>query len=119
MNAQEAQDIIARMVQRIVEQFNPDKIILFGSRAWGTARPDSDADLLVIMPVSGSRRKQAARIDMALAGMGLSKDIVLVTPEEVEQYGDAVGAILRPALRQGKVLYERPAQSGSSRSAMG
>jgi predicted nucleotidyltransferase len=108
MPAKDAQDIIARMVQRIVEEFKPDKVILFGSRAWGTARPDSDADLLVIMPVSGSRRKLAARIDLALAGMGLPKDIVLATPEEVQQYGDTVGAILYPALRKGKVLYERP-----------
>ena len=106
MKGDEAQDIITRMVQRIVEQFNPDKIILFGSRALGTAAPDSDADLLVVMSVSGSRRKMAARIDMALAGMGLPKDIVLVTPEEVERYRDVVGTILRPALRQGKVLYE-------------
>jgi len=107
MSNQDAQEIITCMVQRIVEQFNPDKIILFGSRAWGTAGPDSDADLLVIMSVAGSRRKQAARIDLALAGMGLPKDIVVVTPEEVAKYGDTVGGILRPALRKGKVLYER------------
>jgi uncharacterized protein len=107
MPGQQAQDIIAHMVQRIVEQFHPDKIILFGSHARGTAGPDSDADLLVIMPVCGSRRKLAARMDVAVASMGLPKDIVLVTPEEVERYGDTIGAIIRPALRQGKVLYER------------
>jgi hypothetical protein len=71
------------------------------------------------MPVSGSCRKQAARIDMALAGMGLPKDIVLVTPEEVAQYGDTIGTILHPALRKGKVLYERSAQSRPSRSPVG
>jgi predicted nucleotidyltransferase len=108
-HVQDAEGIIARMVQRIVEQFNPDKVILFGSRAWGTPRPDSDADLLVIMPVSGSRRKLAARIDLALAGAGLPKDIVLVTPEEVERYGNTIGTVLYPALQRGKVLYERSA----------
>ncbi len=118
MDTQKAQDIIAGMVRRIAEQFDPDKIILFGSRAWGTNRPDSDVDLLVIMPVSGSRRKQAARMDLAVAGMGLPKDIVLATPEDVAQYGDVVGAILRPALRQGKVLYERPASPRVSGSSM-
>jgi predicted nucleotidyltransferase len=108
MSEAQAQDIIAHMVQRIVEQFHPDRIILFGSRARGTARPDSDADLLVVMHVSGSRRKMAARLDMALVGVGLPKDIVVVTPEEVERYGDVVGTIIRPALRQGRVLYDCP-----------
>lgn len=107
MPVEPAQVVIATMVQRIVEQFRPDKVILFGSHARGTAGSDSDADLLVIMPVCGSRRKLAARIDAALAGIGLPKDIVLATPDEVEAYGDMIGTVLRAALRQGKVLYDR------------
>lgn len=103
-----AQKIIAEMVWRIVEEFDPDKIILFGSYARGTAGPDSDADLLVVMPVSGSKRKQAAQIDMALAGVGLPKDVILVTPDEVERYRDMLGSIIHPAFEEGKVLYERP-----------
>jgi uncharacterized protein len=47
---------ISEMVRRIVEGFHPDKIILFGSYARGAAGPDSDADLLVVMPVKGSKR---------------------------------------------------------------
>ena len=104
---QEIQGYLDEMVRRIVERFNPDRIILFGSRARGTAGPDSDADLLVVMPVSGSKRKQAAQIDMALAGVGLPKDIIVVTPEEVERYHDVVGTIIGPAIRDGEVLYER------------
>lgn len=107
MEMQEIQGSLDEMVRRIVERFNPDRIILFGSRARGTAGPDSDADLLVVMPVLGSKRKQAAEIDMALAGVGLPKDIILVTPEEVERYHDVVGTIIGPAVRDGKVLYER------------
>jgi len=103
-----AQDIIADMVERIVEGFDPHQIILFGSYARGTAGPDSDVDLLVVMPVEGSRRQQRVAIRVALRGMGLAKDVFVVTPEEVERYGDLVGTLVYPALRDGKVLYERP-----------
>lgn len=103
------QEIISEMVRRIVEDFHPEKIILFGSDAHGTAGPDSDADLLVVMRPSGSKRKTAIQIDLALAGIGLPKDVIVVTPEEVDKYRDTVGTIIYPALREGKVLYERTA----------
>jgi predicted nucleotidyltransferase len=100
---------INEMVRRIVERFHPDRIILFGSHARGTAGPDSDADLLVIMPVTGSRRKQATAIDLALLGVDLPADVLVVSPEEVERNRDRLGTIIGPALREGKVLYERDA----------
>jgi len=53
-----------------VERFNPVKILLFGSYARGTAVPDSDVDLLVVMPVQGSKRKHAVEIYGVLAGIG-------------------------------------------------
>ena len=106
---EQAEAKIREMVRRIVEKFDPDKIILFGSFASGTADGDSDVDLLVIMPVTMSKRKQAAQIDLALADVGLPKDVIMVTPEEVEKYHDVVGSIIYPALREGKVLYERAA----------
>lgn len=109
METQETQKIIDEMVRRIAVQFDPDRIILFGSHARGTAGPDSDADLLVIMPISGSKRRQAAQIDMALAGVGMSKDVIVVTSEEVERYRDVRGNIIYPALREGKIMYERDA----------
>ena len=100
---------IGEMVRRIVEQFDPVKIILFGSFASGTADADSDVDLLVVMNVASSKRKQAAQIDLALADVGLPKDIIVVTPAEAWKYRDVVGSIIYPALREGKVLYERAA----------
>jgi predicted nucleotidyltransferase len=100
-------DEIKEMVRRIVERFDPEKIVLFGSHARGDAEPDSDADILVIMPVKGSRRKKATEIDVALIGVDLPADIIVVTPEEVERNRDAIGGIIRPALTEGKVLYER------------
>ena len=103
------QRAIDEMVRRIVRRFRPEKIILFGSHARGDAGPDSDVDLLVVMRVRGSRRKKATEIELALAGLGVPKDLLLVTPEQVERDRDQLGTIIRPALREGKVLYERSA----------
>lgn len=100
---------IEEMVRRIVAQFSPDRIILFGSHARGTGGPDSDADLLVIMPTQGSRRQQATQIDLALVGVDLPADVIVVTPDDVERNRDQLGTIIRPALQEGKVLYERNA----------
>ena len=95
------------MAQRLVEKFDPEKIILFGSHALGAGGADSDVDLLVIKSVSGSKREERIAMRVAVRGMGIAKDIVLATPEEVAKYQDVVGTIIRSALREGKVLYER------------
>lgn len=98
---------IDAMVSRLVERFAPQQIILFGSHARGTATPDSDVDLLVIMPVIGSKRAKQVEMRVALHDIRVPKDIILVTPEEVDRHRDVVGTIVRPALREGKVLYAR------------
>ena len=105
--ARDVEAKLGEMVRRIVDGFHPQKIILFGSRARGDAAPDSDADLLVVMHVKGSRRRQAARMDEALAGIGLPKDIIIVTPSEFERLRHVVGGIVYPAVREGRVLYDR------------
>ena len=93
-------------VKRIVEQFQPTKIILFGSCARDPAGTDSDVDLLVVMDVKGSKRRQAVEIDLALSDRTFPLDLIVVTPEEFEQYRDVIGHILYPVVREGKVLYE-------------
>lgn len=103
------QVLIEAMVGRIVQQFAPEQIVLFGSCARDAAGPDSDADLLVVMPVEGSIRQQAAAIYSALMDVGMPKDIVVATPEDVARYRNVVGSIIHEALSQGKVLYERAA----------
>lgn len=108
-----AQERIQEMVRRIVARFHPEKIILFGSYARGMAGPDSDVDLLVVKRLTGSKRQEQLAIRLTLRGAGLAKDVVVVTPEEVEDYKDLVGTIIRPALREGKVLYERALQGHS------
>jgi predicted nucleotidyltransferase len=100
---------IDTMVRRIVEQFRPAKIILFGSYANGTARPDSDVDLLVVMAVRGSRHKKAVEIGVALHDIEIAKDLIVVTPEEFEWRKDIIGTIEWPAVREGQVLYAQSA----------
>lgn len=109
LNTPSVQDVIAEMVHRIVSRFNPDKIILFGSHARGQAGPDSDVDLLIVMPSHGSKRERAIEIYGLLAGMGVPKDVIVVTPGEFEAYRDAPGTVIRTARQEGKVLYERAA----------
>lgn len=98
---------IDEMVRRIVEGFDPDRIILFGSHARGTAGPDSDVDLLIVMPVNGSKREKQVEIRVALHDIRVAKDVIVVRPDEVERRRDIPGTIVRPALLEGKVLYAR------------
>src|SRR4030042_600146 len=99
----ESESAIRQAVDRIAKRFHPDKIILFGSRARGQGGLNSDADLLVVMPVEGSKRQQAVQIDLALEGIPIPIDLIVVTPEEVEKYSDVMGTIIREAVREGKV----------------
>ena len=99
--------IIEQMVLRIVERFDPEQIILFGSVVRGNARPDSDLDLLVVMQVEGSRREKAVEIGVAVNDIPMPKDIVVTTPEDFEWQKEIVGTIERPAVREGRLVYAR------------
>lgn len=98
---------IQQMVRRIVSRFHPEKIILFGSHARGHAGPDSDVDLLVVMPFLGSKREKQLEIRLALRNIHVPKDIVVTTPEEFQWRKEVPGTIERPAAREGKILYAR------------
>lgn len=102
-----AADWIPVIVDRLTRQFQPLRIILFGSRARGDHRPDSDVDLLVVMPEIDDRRRTTVAMLSALRDRRVPVDIVVTTPEEIARRGHLVGTILRPALRDGRVLYER------------
>lgn len=107
MTRKQVQRAIDRMVRRIVERFDPERVILFGSHARGDAGLDSDVDLLIVMRVGGSRREKAVEIGVLLHDIRLPKDIVVVTPEAFEWRQHVVGTIEWPAAREGKVLYVR------------
>ncbi|MBI3794985.1 MAG: nucleotidyltransferase domain-containing protein [Nitrospinae bacterium] len=96
------------MAKIIAGHFSPDKIILFGSHAKGKAGLDSDVDLLVVMPVTESKRKKQIEIRLALHGIKISKDIIVTTPEDYEWRKDIPGTVERSAEIDGKLLYARP-----------
>ncbi|MFT5368683.1 MAG: putative nucleotidyltransferase [Candidatus Latescibacterota bacterium] len=98
---------IREISDRIVAQFDPLKVILFGSHARGTATPDSDVDILVVKELHGSKRKERIAIGVALHDIHVPKDILVASPEDVAKFGNTIGTVLHPALQEGKVLYER------------
>src|SRR5260370_271636 len=91
---------IDAMVRRIVERFDPEKIILFGSHGRGTAGPDSDVDFLVVMPVRSSKRDTQIEIRRALEEFRIPKDIIVTTPEDFAWRKEIPGTIERPAARE-------------------
>lgn len=100
-------EIIPTMVDRIVGQFHPTSILLFGSRARGDASESSDVDLLVVMNEVPDKRQAAIEIRRSLSDLPVSKDIVVATQDEVDGRGHVVGTIIHAALREGRVVYER------------
>ncbi len=98
-------DVLAEVVRRIVRVAAPERIVLFGSAARGQAGPDSDLDLLAIKPGHYHRGRLTDAIYRSLIGVGQAVDVVVVTPEDVNRYRDALGLVIAPALREGRVIY--------------
>jgi HEPN domain-containing protein/predicted nucleotidyltransferase len=101
-----AADWIPVIRDRIVAGWQPSRVILFGSHARGTARWDSDIDVLVVLPRTDDQRRVAQEIRDSLADLPASKDILVTTPEEIERRGRVVGTVLFAALREGQVIYD-------------
>lgn len=101
-------EILDDLVRRIIDAVNPRRIILFGSAARGAMSPDSDLDALVGMPDGAHRRRTAQTVYKSLRGLGVAKDVVVVTESDILEYGDNPSLILCPALQQGKELYHAP-----------
>ena len=106
--ALEAEALLREIVRRLVARLDPDKIILFGSRARGDSRAESDLDLLVIRDSEDPPHRRSARAYRAIGAIGVPKDILWYTPQEVEDWSGAVNHVISRALREGRVLYERP-----------
>lgn len=100
-----SQDILNDIIRRVVEVAEPERIILFGSAARGEMNRHSDVDLLVVKDVADLRRL-TAKIYRRLYGVGAAVDIVMVTPQDVERYRDSHALVIKPALREGTVMYE-------------
>jgi predicted nucleotidyltransferase len=100
-------ELLEEITRRIRAVSDPEQIILFGSYARGDFNPHSDLDLLVIKERVDSTRAEAARIYRALADLAAPVDVVVMRKAYVQRFGDLVGTVARPALREGKVLYAR------------
>lgn len=109
MHEDQTQSFLEEMIRRIVDEFHPERIILFGSYAKGNPTSDSDLDIMVVLPVQGSTRRKANEIDLALADRTVPLDVIVVTPEQYQRQRKIVGSIVCEALREGKVVYESAA----------
>ena len=96
---------IGKIVQAIVDEVRPRRVILFGSAARGEARENSDIDLLVVVPDGAHRRETARRLYRSVSGAGIPFDLVVATEGDLARYGDRIGLVYRTALAEGRVLY--------------
>ena len=98
---------IDELVRRIVEGFAPLRVILFGSRARGDNRPDSDVDLLVVVPDEVNRREVAIRMYGAAGELDVAPDFVVVRESTIRKSDGLAGSAYYDALREGAMLYDR------------
>ena len=94
-------------VQRIVQELKPEKVILFGSYAYGTPDPHSDVDLLVVMKTNASLKDRSWAVSRLLLPRPFPVDILVKTPKEVEKALESGDFFLKEILTRGKVLYAR------------
>lgn len=99
------EQLLDEVVRRVLQAGSPRKIVLFGSRARGDARPDSDLDLLILEDSELPSYARSPRYYLALSGLFPAKDIVVFTPEEVRDWAGVPNALVTTALREGRVLY--------------
>ena len=96
---------VDELVQRIVEEVHPIRIILFGSAVKGKMGPNSDIDLLVVMPHGVHRRRTAQHLYQNITGLGVPFDILVTTPEDLQKHKDKIGLIYRTILKEGREVY--------------
>ncbi len=96
---------LEELVDRIVQAVHPLKIILFGSAARGEMGPDSDVDLLVVMPEGTHRGRTAEHLYMSVRRVGIPFDVVVATPSDLETHRDSPFLIYREAAREGRMVY--------------
>ena len=103
--------IIGQMVKALVEEADPEQVILFGSRARGDSREHSDVDLVVVeaepFGPERSRHKEMLRLRRALRPFRVPVDVLVYSQEDVDYWRDSLNYVLARALREGRVMYER------------
>ena len=99
------EEVLREIARRLVSRFAPRRILLYGSRATGNARPDSDYDLLIVWRDENPPGARAATVRQALVDLGTPIDIAVVTPREYERFRNRRMHIVAVADREGKVLH--------------
>jgi len=99
--------MIGMMTRRIVDDFAPEQIVVFGSWARGDAKEDSDVDLLVVLPFEGSKRDLQVSMRLALSDFDVPVDLIVASPQEIALKRDWNGLIYKTAYREGRIAYER------------
>jgi predicted nucleotidyltransferase len=102
-------ELYGEIVRRILAVTDPEKVIVFGSRARGDHRLNSDVDVLVIQESSEPRYKRAGPLYRALAGLPVEVDVLVYTPREILEWSAVDQAFVTTAVREGLVVYERSA----------
>ena len=104
-------ELIGEMVEAIVDEVDPEQVILFGSRARGEEGERSDIDLIVLeaepFRPTRNRHKELVRLYHAIVGFPVAADVLVYSREDVDYWRDSLNHVLARALRDGKVLYER------------
>ncbi len=102
------EDLLDQIKEIIVSSINPQKIILFGSHAYGNPHKGSDIDILVVVDqLYGSRREMRIKIRRLLRKYLIAKDIIIATVEDLEEWENVPQAFLTQIIEKGRVLYER------------
>lgn len=97
-------ELIAEAGRRLSEAAPEARVVLFGSHAREEAGPESDLDLLVIEPDVQNRHRESVRLRRTLRGLDIPADVIVVSPEHVEEWSEVQGTIVYEALREGRVL---------------
>ena len=97
---------IDELVRRLVRRLHPNKVLLFGSYAYGTPHEDSDVDLLVVLPHPPPRKERWKIASELRPDSRVPVQLVFMSPEEFEETKDVVGGLAYPATHGGKSLYE-------------
>ena len=111
-------DLLEEMTQRLVDQFQPEQVILFGSHAWGMPDQYSDVDVMVILPQSDlSDYERAVQAHRCLSELEVPKDIIVKTRDEFDFFRDVRASLEHKIYKQGKVLYERSQKTTGTKLA--
>ncbi len=106
------EDQLKKVTARIIQAFDPQRIIVFGSYAYGEPTPDSDVDLLIVMDSDERPTERARRVSSLLRPRPFPMDILVRTPAEIEHRLEIGDYFMREVMERGKVVYDRSLSKG-------